>query len=88
MINVLNHEQEMASSSLSDSPKLAGPVIDPAILAGARSPLEGWKPPRRFLFGLGPPFEPHPWECDDSDSESQLMELETATTEGMEQSWT
>ena len=28
-------------------------------------------------------FEPHPWECDDSDSES-----ETSTTEGMEQSCT
>ena len=56
-------------------------VVSPSLLAD--TPPEGWKPPRRFLLGLGPPWEPEPWECDDSDEEN----LTVATLDEPEDPW-
>ena len=56
----------MASSS--DSP-----VISKSILDSIKTPPPNWKPPRRFLFGLGPPWEPNSWECPDSEEEDIVI---------------
>ena len=48
------------------------PVISPSLLASIKIPPKGWKPPRRFLLGLGPPWEPNPWECEDEDEEDLM----------------
>ena len=36
-------------------------------------PSENWVPPKEFLLGLGQPWEPDPWECDDEAEESVLI---------------
>ena len=36
-------------------------------------PSENWVPPKEFLLGLGQPWEPDPWECDDEAEESILV---------------
>ena len=61
----------MACQSKSHSSP-GSPAISPSLLANIRTPPPGWKPPRRFLLGLGPPWEPDHWECEDDDEDDWL----------------
>lgn len=36
-------------------------------------PSENWVPPKESLLGLGQPWEPDPWECDDEAEECVLV---------------
>ena len=75
----------MASGSkLSDA--IDRHVISPSLLKQVELSSATFKPKRRFLFGLGEPFEPNPWDLDSSDSEedstfllaSQIIEEEVS----------
>ena len=49
-------------------------MISPSILSRiGKLPSENWVPPKEFLLGLGQPWEPDPWECDDEAEESVLV---------------
>ena len=58
----------MATSSVPDSPAISKSLLDSIV-----PPPPGWKPPRRFLFGLGPPWEPHPRECSDDEEDEYMI---------------
>ena len=54
-------------------PESESPVIFKSLLDSINTSTPNWKPPRRFLFGLGPPWEPNPWECSDSEEEDFVI---------------
>ena len=58
---------------MASSPESQSPVISKSLLDSIKTPPPNWKPPRRFLFGLGPPWEPNPWECSDSEEEDFVI---------------
>ena len=51
----------------------SAPAISKSLLDSIVPPPPGWKPPRRFLFGLRPPWEPHPWECSDDEEDEYMI---------------
>ena len=65
---------DKSSESLSPDYCITGPAITPSLLAKIKPPPEEWKPPRKFLSGLGQPWEPEPWECEDSEDEELLKD--------------
>ena len=54
---------------------MASPVISQSLLDSIEDPPEGWIPPKKFLLGLGHPWEPEPWDScyDDDDADADFI---------------
>ena len=48
-------------------------AMSPSLLASLPPIPKDWKPPKQFLFGLGRPWEPDPWEYDDNPKDDVLF---------------
>ena len=48
-------------------------VVSPSLLASLPPIPTDWKPPKQFLFGLGWPWEPYPWEYDDNEEDDEIF---------------
>ena len=48
-------------------------AVSPSLLAKLPPIPKNWRPPKQFLFGLGRPREPDPWEYDDLPEDDALF---------------
>ena len=63
------------SLSVVDSGWLAKlPAVSPSLIADVSKIPPGWVVPKRFLLGLGRPWEPDPWEYSTAEEDELLIE--------------
>ena len=63
------------SVSVVDSGRLAKlPAVSPSLIADISKIPPGWVVPKRFLLGLGHPWEPDPWEYSTAEEDELLIE--------------
>ena len=48
-------------------------AVSPSLLAKLPPIPKDWRLPKQFLFGLGRPWEPDPWEYDDLPEDDALF---------------
>ena len=54
------------------------PSISPSLLEGIPIPPEDWIPLKPFLLGIGPPWEPYPWDPRYNDAEEETCLLKAS----------